>query len=68
MERRHPPDAVDATGKLIADCYCPRRDHYSGGDICRVCRRVIAVYEANAAAPDGPPTQAGGKHDQSLLL
>ena len=24
MERRHAPDAVDATGRLIADCYCPR--------------------------------------------
>ena len=33
MERRHAPDAVDATGRLIADCYCPRCDHYSGGGL-----------------------------------
>ena len=48
MERRHAPDAVDATGRLIADCYCPRCDHYSGGGLCRVCRREIAIEEGNA--------------------
>ena len=48
MERRHAPDAVDATGRLIADFYCPRCDHYSGGGICRMCRREIAIEEANA--------------------
>ena len=45
----HPPDARDATGRLISDYYCPRCDHYSGGGLCRVCRREIAVEEANAA-------------------
>ena len=48
MERRHAPDAVDATGRLIADCYCPRCDHYSGGGLCRVCRREIAIEKGNA--------------------
>ena len=27
----------------------PRCDHYSGGGICRVCRREIAIEEGNAA-------------------
>ena len=36
MERRHAPDARDATGKLVADCYCPQCDHFSGGGLCRV--------------------------------
>ena len=55
MERRHAPDAVDATGRLIADCYCPRCDHYSGGGICRMCRREIAIEEGNAT-----PTAVAG--------
>ena len=39
MERKHAPDARNATGQLISECYCPRCDHYSGGGLCRVCRR-----------------------------
>ena len=52
MERKHAPDAVDTTGRLIADCYCPRCDHYSGGGICRMCRREIAIEEGNATSTE----------------
>ena len=48
MERRHAPDARDATGQLISECYCPRCDHFSGGGLCRVCRRELAIGEQNA--------------------
>ena len=50
MERRHAPDARDVTGKLIADCYYPRCDHFSGGGLCRICRREVAIEEREAAA------------------
>ncbi len=49
MERRHAPDARDATGKLLSECYCPRCDHVSGGGLCRVCQRELAMEEVNAA-------------------
>ena len=68
MERRHAPDAVDATGRLIADCYCPRCDHYSGGGICRMCRREIAIGEANAAPTEDSSTTAPDHTVQQPLL
>ena len=60
MERRHPPDAWNATSKLIADCYCPRWNHFSGGSLCRVYRREITIEEREAAAreEDTPPVLA----------
>ena len=42
-ELRHASDARDATGKLIADCYCPRCDRFSGDGLCRVCRCELAI-------------------------
>lgn len=58
-ERKHAPDARDATGKLIADCYCPRCDHFSGGGLCRICKREVAIEKQEAAARTGatPPAQ-----------
>ena len=68
MERRHAPDARNATGQLISECYCPRCDHYSGGGLCRVCRREIAVEEANAAlAEDSSTTTPDHTRQQPLL-
>ena len=78
MERRHAPDAVDATGKLIADCYCPRCDHFSGGGLCRVCKRELAIEAAdneNAIEEDNGPasdahaaTPEPGDHKQLELI
>ena len=68
MERQHAPDARDAIGKLIADCYCPRCDHYSGGGICRVCRREIAIEEANAAATEDSSATTPDRAGQQPLL
>ena len=68
MERRHAPDARDATGKLVADCYCPQCDHFSGGGLCRVCRRERAIEEQNATPGDDYSTATGdGTRQQSLL-
>ena len=68
MERRHASDAVDATGRLIADCYCPRCDHYSGGGLCRVCRREIAIEERNArSTEDSSPATPDHTGQQHLL-
>ena len=58
MERRHAPDAVDTTGRLIADCYCPRCDHYSGGGLCRVCRREVGIEKQEAASRAHPALRA----------
>ena len=68
-ERGHAPDAVDATGKLIADCYCPRCDHFSGGGLCRVCRRELAIEEQEAAAgvTDVPRDRPSDYGQRSLL-
>ena len=38
MPRR---EGTTASGKPIADCFCPLCDEYSGGGICRVCQREI---------------------------
>ena len=68
MERRHAPDARDATGKLVADCYCPQCDQFSGGGLCRVCRRERAIEEQNATPGDDYSTATGdGTRQQSLL-
>ena len=68
MERKHAPDARNATGQLISECYCPRCDHYSGGGICRVCRREIAVEEANAAPTEDSSTTTPEHPGQQPLL
>ena len=68
MERRHAPDARNATGQLISECYCPRCDHYSGGGLCRVCRREIAVEEANAAPTEDASTATPDHPGQRPLL
>ena len=67
-EQGHAPDAVDATGKLIADCYCPRCDHFSSGGICRVCRREISVAEANAATTEDSSIATPDHTGQQPLL
>ena len=67
MEGRHAPDAVDTTGRLIADCYCPRCDHYSGGGLCRVCRREIAIEEGNATPTEDSSTTAPDHTGQQPL-
>ena len=68
-ERRHAPDAVDATGKLFADCYCPRCDHFSGGGLCRICKREVAIEERDGVARDtGPEPQAEPTAGQQELL
>ena len=68
MERRHASDAVDATGRLIADCYCPLGDHYSGGGLCRVCRREIAIEGGNArSTEDSSPATPDHTGQQHLL-
>ena len=68
MERRHASDARDATGQLISECYCPRCDHFSGGGLCRVCQRELAIEEQNATPGDDPRTATGdGTRQQSLL-
>ena len=56
MERQHPPDAHDTTGRLISEYYCPRCDHYSGGGFCQVCQRELAVEKANAASTENSST------------
>ncbi len=68
MERKHAPDAVDTTGRLIADCYCPRCDHYSGGGICRMCRREIAIEEGNATSTEDSSTTTRDHIGQPPLL
>ena len=68
MERRHAPDALDATGRLIADCYCPRCDHYSGGGLCRVCRREIAIEEGNATPTEDSSPATPDHTGQPRLL
>ena len=68
MERKHAPDARNATGQLISECYCPRCDHYSGGGLCRVCRREIAVEEANAAPTEDSSTTTPDHPGQQPLL
>ena len=68
MERQHAPDARDAIGKLIAECYCPRCGHFSGGGICRKCRREIAIEEGNAApTKDSSATTPDHTGQQPLL-
>ena len=67
MERRHAPDARDATGKLIADCNCPRCDHFSGGGLCRICKRELAIEEQNATSGDDSSTTGDSTRQQSLL-
>ena len=67
MERRHAPDARDATGQLVSERYCPRCDHFSGGGLCRVCRRERAIGEQNATPGDDSSTTGDGTRQQSLL-
>ena len=57
MERRHAPDARDATGKLIAACYC------------RACRPEVTIEEREAAAreEDTPPALAHEAGQRSPL-
>ena len=68
MERKHSPDARDATGKLIADCYCPRCDHFSGGGLCRVCRRELAIEAQDAEPESKEATGIAGAANQLGLL
>ena len=67
MERKHSVDEGDATGKLVSECYCPRCDQYSGGGMCRVCRREVAVEEQNATSGDDSSTTRDSTRQQSLL-
>ena len=69
MERRHAPDARDGTGKLIADCYCPRCNHFSGGSLCRICKQEVAIKEREAAAreEETPPVPAHEPGQSPLL-
>ena len=46
----HDPNDRDATGALVATLYCPGCDEYSGGGLCRVCRRGTGEF-----APPAPP-------------
>ena len=39
-----------ATGKPIADCFCPSCDEYSGGGLCRLCQREQAIGSPPADA------------------
>ena len=68
MERRHAPDARDATGKLLSDCYCPRCGYVSGGGLCRVCRREIAVDAENAALTEDSSATVPDHTGQKPLL
>ena len=66
-ERRHASDARDATGKLIADYYCPRCDHFSGGGLCRICKRELAIDAQDATSGDDSSTTGDSTLQRSLL-
>ena len=66
-KRASDPDATDATGKLISECYCPRCAYFSGGGLCRVCRRELAIEEQNATSGDDSSTTGDSTRQQSLL-
>ncbi len=51
MERRHAPNERDATDQLISECYCPRCYHFSGGGLCRICERGVAIKEQVGGHP-----------------
>ena len=67
MNPEHDDKTRDDTGKLISECYCPQCGHFSGGGICRVCRRERAIEEQNATPGDDCSTTGDSTRQKSLL-
>ena len=55
------PECRDATGRRVADLYCPGCDNYSGGGLCRVCQQEIAA--GHRAVPSIQHTNGGKTHE-----
>ena len=40
----HDPECRDATGVKVKYLYRPECGHFSGGDVCRVCKRGLGEF------------------------
>ena len=40
----HDPEDRDATGVKVRYLYCPECGHFSGGGVCRVCKRGLGEF------------------------
>ena len=67
MNPDHDDKPRDDTGKSISECYCPQCGYFSGGGLCRVCRRELAIEEQNATSEDDASTTGESIRQQSLL-
>ena len=60
----HDPEYRDATGVKVKYLYCPECGHFSGGGVCRVCKRGLGEFVPPAPETDStaapPGTLTGG--------
>ena len=48
----HDPEYRDATGVKVKYLYCPECGHFSGGGVCRVCKRGLGEFVPPAPETD----------------